>query len=712
MSILQRIRSWFSGGNDDAPKPVSNTAHLRNLLVEARRQQYMEQYTQALETLTEAMALAEKEYDLRSKVDITLSRADILIEQGDYDTANFILGELRDDSEAREMTAPLAYALCSLGVVTEKQGNLEGARDYFEKARATAQSIQTDGATGRAEAHLAEIYLAEGNASYAIYLLEEAIKKLNRSGDRELLGYFNGQLGLAYIANGDAPTGRTKLQHGLDVAMNLRHRAQIRHLSVLLGDQALDESNYQKAHSYYDDALRLYTDEIPRDERYAHLLSRISMASLRLGDSESALQHAQDALPIAHAHDNPNLVAQTMAVHALALEATGAENASHALNDAVEAYEALEADAFLVDVLRVQAKSQTESVNAQVESYQRAIEVAEAMPATVAKIHSDLATVYAEARRFREAIVAWQMAIDNLQSANHTQSIASIHSDIAGIYDLLGDGNMAQREYRAALEQLSRVDDSAMRGVVLANVAAGYSEYGDIETAVAFFEETIGIAKRLRHAPAEAVRRGNYGRLLALTNRPKEALGHLFPARTLCDEHDLTLQAGVIENNIGLAYIALTEYNKARDHLENAEAIVERLDMPDWIARTMVNQADLARLQDDNVLADNLYRDVYGLAKEHKLIAVMIQTLVGQARLALAEGDLETTGIKLDNAEPVAKRLGHRRLLALMTEVQSRLLSAQGDAESAQSKWQEAEKLRTIMRMPELNPDWLAQNTG
>ncbi|MEL7432566.1 MAG: hypothetical protein AAFN11_01340, partial [Chloroflexota bacterium] len=41
-----------------------------------------------------------------------------------------------------------------------------------------------------------------------------------------------------------------------------------------------------------------------------------------------------------------------------------------------------------------------------------------------------------------------------------------------------------------------------------------------------------------------------------------------------------------------------------------------------------------------------------------------------------------------------------------------RLLSAQGDAESAQSKWQEAEKLRTIMRMPELNPDWLAQNTG
>ncbi|MEO1646179.1 MAG: tetratricopeptide repeat protein [Chloroflexota bacterium] len=294
-----------------------------------------------------------------------------------------------------------------------------------------------------------------------------------------------------------------------------------------------------------------------------------------------------------------------------------------------------------------------------------------------------------------------------MQSANQTQSIASIHSDIAGIYDLLGDGNMAQREYRAALEQLSRVDDSAMRGVVLANVAAGYSEYGDIETAVAFFEETIGIAKRLRHAPAEAVRRGNYGRLLALTNRPKEALGHLFPARALCDEHDLTLQAGVIENNIGLAYVVLTEYDKARDHLENAEAIVERLDIPDWMARTMVNQADLARLQDDNVLADNLYRDVYGLAKEHKLIAVMIQTLVGQARLALAEGDLETAGIKLDNAEPIAKRLGHRRLLALMTEVQSRLLSAQGDTESAQRKWQDAEKLRTIMQMPEVNPDWL-----
>ncbi len=158
MGILQRIRSWFKGS--DIQKPVSNETHLRNLLVEARRQQYMEQYTQALDTLTQAMTLADKEYDMRSKVDITLSRADILIEQGDYETAKFILSELEQDSEAREMTAPLAYALCSLGVVADREGNLELARDYFEKARSTAQSIHTDGATGRAEAHLAEVEAA------------------------------------------------------------------------------------------------------------------------------------------------------------------------------------------------------------------------------------------------------------------------------------------------------------------------------------------------------------------------------------------------------------------------------------------------------------------------------------------------------------------------------------------------------------------------
>lgn len=703
MGILQRIRKWF--GSDDTPADMSDAARLQRMLVEARRQQYTEHYEDALNALTEAMTLAEQDHNRRAIVDITLSRADILIELGDYETAGFILRELRDDSEAREMTAPFAYALCSLGMVAEKKGNIDEARGHYEKARAVAQSITTDGATGRAEAHLADIYLAEGNASYAIYLLEEAMKKLDRSGDREMMGYFYGQLGLAYIANGNAPEGRAKMQHGLDIAMNLKHRAQIRHLSVLLGDQALRDENLEKAQTYYADALRLYTEEIPQDDRYVHLLSRKSLTSLQLGDVATARSHAEAALPVAEKSDDAQLQGQVRVAHALALIATNADSAAKTLEDAIAAYDTLSTDIFLIEALRKQAQLETGSE--QIAAYKKAVSAADALPAAAAKVHSNLAESYARQRQFREAIAEWQTAISKYEAAHTTQSIARVHCDIAGMYDLLGDGTLAQREYRTALEQLSRVDDMQTRGIVLANVAAGYSEYGDIESAESFFEEAIAIAKRSRHTRAEAIRRGNYGRLLALTDRPQDALAHLLPARELLGDKDSPVHKAVIENNIGIAHVEMDDYTRAGEHFATAQALLATEDAPRWSRLIQVHEAERLRMQGDDEAAAAIYRDTYTAAKAHKLIVVMIHTLIGQADIAMNENDLATAAIKLDNAEPVAKRQGHRRLLALLMGAHSRLLALQGDESQAKTTWDEAQKLRTIMCMPDFTPDWL-----
>src|SRR5690606_24958050 len=102
-------------------------------------------------------------------------RADIMIAQGELETAEFFLKELRQDCEGRGIKAPLAYALASLGYLEQKRGKWTAAQEFYETARETANGIKTDGATGRATAHLAEVYLHDKNANYAIYLLDEAL---------------------------------------------------------------------------------------------------------------------------------------------------------------------------------------------------------------------------------------------------------------------------------------------------------------------------------------------------------------------------------------------------------------------------------------------------------------------------------------------------------------------------------------------------------
>ena len=205
MGFFRRMSQLFS--NSQKPSDIPKTVLLNELMDKARRSQYDENFDEALALLSEAMDIAKSENKTHTQVDISLSRADILITRREFETARFVLNELRDDAQANEMQAPLAYSLCSLGVLEKSLGNLSIAQNNFETARDIAETIHTDGAYGRATAHLAEIHLIQDNANYAIYLLEDAIPKLDRSGDRELLAYFIAQLGLAQLHSGQHEQG-------------------------------------------------------------------------------------------------------------------------------------------------------------------------------------------------------------------------------------------------------------------------------------------------------------------------------------------------------------------------------------------------------------------------------------------------------------------------------------------------------------------------
>ncbi|MDQ7026514.1 MAG: hypothetical protein Q9P44_13275 [Anaerolineae bacterium] len=333
MNFFRRMTQWIQH-SDNITSP-STSVIVNDKVEQARRAQYAEQYDDALALLIEAMNLAEEQGNTTIKVDITLSHADILIAREDYEAAKAILNELRDESELRQHRAPLAYALASLGTIEQKQGHFDAASDLYEESRRIAELIQTDGANGRATAHLADIYLLDGNASYAIYLLRDAIPRLIRSGDKELLGYFQARLGEALIAIGQPQEGMAVMQQGLEAAFVLKHQAQVRDISQKLGYHALQLADYDKAIQYLRDALRLY-DKTTHSSDIVVLLCQLSHAFYSMGKSHESLDYAKQANELIDSITDTSVIAMAKAALGLSLSAVGKNDEALAYLQAAE----------------------------------------------------------------------------------------------------------------------------------------------------------------------------------------------------------------------------------------------------------------------------------------------------------------------------------------------------------------------------------------
>lgn len=702
MGFFQRIGQLFS--RSAKPEKVSDKKLIQDLVDKARRAQYSENYDEALALLSQAMEVTEQKKDIRIKVDIALSRGDILIARKDYDTAYFVLNELREDSEARHLYAPLAYSLCSLGILEQVQGNLAKAQELFETAREKADSIRTDGASGRAIAHLGDLSLLEGNASYAVYLLEDAIEKLNRSGDRELLGYFLGQLGLAQIQNGQAKQGEIRLQRGLDLAMNVQHQPQMRYLNNLLGQQAAKSGNFQQAQNYFQETLKLYPDPPSQTAEYIILLCDISQTHLHIHQIEEAKQYAERALSIAESLSDGNLLAMAKGTIGLVMRADKDDSALLYLRESVNGYDD-EVNSFYIRILSNLAGAQIESgdITGGIASYENAIEKAIDLPEEAGQVHNELAYHYAKNREQRKAIEQWQNAISSFEQANQREDIICILCDIASMYERLGDGRMAQRDYGKALEMLSQIDDKQIRGSILANIARAYSNYGDVETAEDFFKESISIAQNHQNKDVLAVRRGNYGRLLALTNRPTKAFSELKQAQ----EDSEKVQSTINLAYIGLAHAMSNDYEEASEHYQDALSAFTEIGATEWQAKIHAHWGDNAMNSGNMMQAEKHYRTAYHLAQENEQVDVLIQAKIGLAKLAIQSNDLETAKRKLSEIDPVANRLNYRRILANLHQAWSQYHAKQGNSDKATSEWEEAEKIRRLMQMSPIEADWL-----
>lgn len=712
MNFLEQVRNWLA--IDPTPTPPPRVDGVRAALERGQRAKRAEDYAQALEALEQAMQLVKENRDFTGMSVVALQKAEVLICQQRWAEAGDVLATIRQRAQVNNQKAQTAYVLDMLGVLAQAQGNWDGARQYYEQALNVARAIGAVGAEGRALGHLADTYLHENNASYAVHLLREALPRLNGASEIELSTYFVGLLGQGLIQTGQESEGNQLLGRALKLAKQMDDRRFERRWSLVLGEGAMEEGRYDDAYTHYERALQLFSAPAATHE-YVVTLCQMSKASLKVSLHEDALRYAEDAEALSSEMDDSDLKTTVQSALGMALHAGGrSAKAIPHLQAAAVGYETLQRGADEVETLRHLAAALADIADDEsaIATYRRAAQRAEAhgIRLALAEVRRDLGLLYNQRKMMQFALQEWSAALVVYEAEKAHAQNARLHCDIGNARRQLGQGQRAMKDYEQALMALNLLrDDPETRGVVLSNAANAYVDQGDAESAEAFFKEAISLAERAGNQAAESTRRGNYGWYLLAVGRPRQAINALEQALQLSQMLKLDLQAAVQTDNLGLAYDTLGDHSKGLEYHRRALELVQPLRNAEWEAIFKTNLASTLLGLGQVGEAAPLFEEALAQSRSSQNTEGIVQALIGVARTYLGREEPQQAEAALNEAISLARKSDLRRLLAEALSVHSEQQAAVKNTERSVALWGEARKLFNILQDPKakIAPAWL-----
>jgi len=694
---ISRIAGWMGMDAQSAPSPEIDA--LRAALDEARRAKRAEDYEGAVRGFERAAAIAQKFKDDKALSIINLHRADLFIRREDWDAAESLLRQLEQEAYTANNRVQLAYVQASLGTLAQAREDWVTARQWYEKAHKTARNAHAPGPEGRAMGHLADTYLHEDNASYALHLLRDALPKLDSSGDVELSSYFVGRLGQAEIAIGHMQEGKTLLSRALRLAEQMQYRRYQRLWHLTIAQLAAQEGAYAESYQHYDAALKMMPANAPEAEA---ALREMAYVCLHVGRVDEAVTYADRAYLLDP--DDP----QIQGALGMALRASGRSR------EAIPFLESAARDGEPLDILRALAAAHDDLHDEQAaySTYQHALSLARTRHDMLeeARALRDMGLHHARHQHHADAIKSFSESLELYDKLGNTTQAARLHCDIANLRTYLGQNARAMKDYEQALMRLGTSNDLETRGIVLSNAAPAYVDKGDLETAEAFMTESIQIAQKLHDYAAEATRQGNYGWYLLVTGRIKRAVGALEYALQQSSKLNLTLVMAVQNMNLGQAYAEFGEVPKGEKHIRQGLALAESLHNAYWasLIRTTL-AAHLLKFGGSPEEAEALVQHALIDAQTANSIEATLRANVVQTRLLIQRGALDEA---LDLGHEViasARKVGTRRLIGEGLAVTSEAHAKRGERAQAVALWEEAKRTLTPLHHPlsHLTPDWL-----
>ena len=165
----------------------------------------------------------------------------------------------------------------------------------------------------------------------------------------------------------------------------------------------------------------------------------------------------------------------------------------------------------------------------------------------------------------------------------------------------------AEFEFQSALKHADKNEDFIAINTSIGNL---YQEQGEEQKAIEYYEKTRELAEQIDDMVSIGWIHGNIGNAYLGLDKKDEALKHLQKSLELTLEHEHSSQAlSRAYNNLGSAYQAVEDYEKAEDNYETAYIHAIFGNDPNGQARALGNKGNVLTLQKNYDKAIRCYSD-------------------------------------------------------------------------------------------------------
>jgi tetratricopeptide (TPR) repeat protein len=222
-------------------------------------------FWEAREYLTEARDRLGKVLNLPGAAPPTKSRARTLVaagilasEQGDYASADLLLGESLDIMRQLGDRQGVAVSLNALAVLARDRGDIAVGLSLMEQSLLVWKELGDQKAVARSFSNLANIVTLQGDYARARALYAECLAIFRELGDRTGIAWSLNHQGDAARDQGDSAAARELYQQGLAIFRELGDRWGIAGTLADLGNLARENRDYSTANSLYRESLRIF----------------------------------------------------------------------------------------------------------------------------------------------------------------------------------------------------------------------------------------------------------------------------------------------------------------------------------------------------------------------------------------------------------------------------------------------------------------------
>jgi predicted ATPase len=215
-------------------------------------------------------------------------------EQGDYASADTLVGESLDITRQLGDKQGVAVSLNALAVLARDRGAVEVARSQFEDALKLWRELGDQKAIARALSNLANVVKLQGDNARARSLYAECLSIFQELGDGTGVAWSINYQGDVARDQGDSAAARILYERALAIFRELDDRWGIAGTLADLGSLAREQRSYPAAHSLYGESLRIFRD-LEHKRGIARLLECFACSAAAQSQAERSLRLAGSA---------------------------------------------------------------------------------------------------------------------------------------------------------------------------------------------------------------------------------------------------------------------------------------------------------------------------------------------------------------------------------------------------------------------------------